>query len=163
MAYTSACIYSDSACLCGMYSDMGSVMVIIYDYRSDRQYCIVRPLSEGVKNVSMKLGNHPTDNQKRVIRFIEENLSIEFKGITKHDARDFISENIDASKEAGKLNRQRNLELRRSSNRLNNLYYYDFDFSKQSENQNKNVNDEQKYEWGWGNLQGIDPPGPNIF
>jgi mannitol/fructose-specific phosphotransferase system IIA component (Ntr-type) len=42
--------------------------------------------------------NNFTEAQRKVINMIETNLNIRFKGTTKKEARDFISNNIEKSK-----------------------------------------------------------------
>lgn len=55
-----------------------------------------------------------TEKQRSVINMIENNLQIEFKGTTKEDARDFISKNIEKSKQATQRYRRNMLEIRLS-------------------------------------------------
>lgn len=46
-----------------------------------------------------------SENQLRVISYIEDNLKIKFKGTTSKDARIFISNNIEESKNKHKDNK----------------------------------------------------------
>jgi mannitol/fructose-specific phosphotransferase system IIA component (Ntr-type) len=53
-----------------------------------------------------------TDKQKTVINMIENNLQIRFSGNTKEEARQFISENLERSKQATQQYRNDMLRIR---------------------------------------------------
>lgn len=46
--------------------------------------------------------NNPTDSQMHIVKIIESNLKISFTGKTKQAARQFITDNIEKSKQAAK-------------------------------------------------------------
>lgn len=45
----------------------------------------------------------PTEPQLKVIRYIEANLGISFTGVTKQDAKEWISQHMDASKKSRRV------------------------------------------------------------
>lgn len=49
----------------------------------------------------------PSDSQLRVIKYIKKNLDINFEGKTKEEARLFISEHMDKSKESSVIKTER--------------------------------------------------------
>lgn len=53
-----------------------------------------------------------SESQQNVIRIIENNLSIKFKGSTKEEATQFISSHIDSSKEQAQKVRTMYMEER---------------------------------------------------
>jgi TorA maturation chaperone TorD len=55
-----------------------------------------------------------TEKQQSVIRMIENNLGIKFHGTTKEEAKNFISQYIDSSKQATQQFRKDMLEIRLS-------------------------------------------------
>ena len=69
-----------------------------------------------------------TDKQKSVISIIENNLQIKFKGNTKEEARNFISENIEQSKHASQQYRRGMLEIRLSDMRQEEIMDEYFEF-----------------------------------
>ena len=48
----------------------------------------------------------PTEKQLRIIKYIYDNLDMQFSGTTKEEASRFISENIEKSKKKGQETRQ---------------------------------------------------------
>ncbi len=59
----------------------------------------------------MSVIHHATPKMTNCIKFIEQNLNIKYTGLSFREANKFISDNLNKSKQAAKIYKQRNKEI----------------------------------------------------